>query len=65
MGYGIKQKIFNRRISNGQKILKEMFNFLSYQRNTNQNSSEIPSYTSQMAEIKKTPMIAYAGEDVE
>ena len=30
-----------------QKILKDMFNFFSYQRSENQNNSEIPSYTCQ------------------
>ena len=38
MEYWTKQRIFNRKISNGQKILKEMFNFLSYQGNANQNT---------------------------
>ena len=38
-----------------------MFNFLSHQRNVNQNNSEIPSEWLRL----KTLMIAYAAEDVE
>jgi hypothetical protein len=45
MGYRSKQGIFNRGISNGQEVLKEMFGILNHQRNANQNNSEIPSYT--------------------
>ena len=43
MGYRPKQKINNRRISNGQKTL-EMFNILNHRGNANPNDSEIPSY---------------------
>ncbi|KAL6052545.1 hypothetical protein STEG23_025295 [Scotinomys teguina] len=32
--------IYGRRISNGQKTLKEMFNILTHQRNANQNNSK-------------------------
>ena len=42
-----QQRILNRGISNGREALKEMFKVLSHQRNANQNSSEIPSYTHQ------------------
>ena len=35
MGYKIKQKILDRGISNGQKIIKEMFNIFNHQRNVN------------------------------
>ena len=41
------QLILNRRISDDQKILKEMFNILSHQENANQNDSGIPYYTNQ------------------
>jgi hypothetical protein len=47
MGYRAKQRIYNRKNSNGQKSLKEMFNILSHQGNTNKNDPEIPLYTSQ------------------
>ena len=47
MGYRSKQRILNRRISNVQKTLKEMLNILSHHRNTNQNESEVSSYTIQ------------------
>ena len=43
MGHGTEQRILNRKISNGRKTLKEMFNILGHQRNENQNDSEIPS----------------------
>ena len=43
----MKQRISNRRVSNGQKTVKEMFNILSNQGNVNPNKSEIPSYACQ------------------
>ena len=64
MGYISKQRILNRRISNDQKTLKEMLNILSQQGNANQNNSEVPSYQSEWLR-SKTPMIAYAGGDVD
>ena len=51
-------------MSNGQKTLKEMFNILSHQGNTNQNDSRYHLTPVRMVKIK-TPMTAYAGEDVE
>jgi hypothetical protein len=45
MWYSSKQRILDRGISNGQEALKEMFNLLSCQGNSNQNNSEIPPYT--------------------
>ena len=45
---------------NGQKAHKIMLNLLSDQGNANQNHIEI-----QVKNKSKTPMIAYAGEDVE
>ena len=62
MGYKYKQRILNRKISNGQMTPKEMFNILSHQGNTNQTNSEIHLIPVRMSKIK-TPMIAYAGED--
>ena len=47
MGYRTKQRILNRRISNGQKTFKELVNFLKHQENENQNNSEILDYTYQ------------------
>ena len=47
MGYRPKIRIYNRRISNGQEALKEMFKVLSYQENANQKDPEIPPYTNQ------------------
>ncbi|KAL6055662.1 hypothetical protein STEG23_034224, partial [Scotinomys teguina] len=41
------KRILNRRIPNGQKTFMELLNILSYQGNSNQNDSEIPSYTCQ------------------
>ncbi|KAL6091912.1 hypothetical protein STEG23_030279 [Scotinomys teguina] len=40
-------RIYSRRISNGQNSFKEMLNILTHQRNANQNISKIPSYTCQ------------------
>ena len=45
MGHRAKQKTLNRGITNGQEILKEMFNILSHQVNTNQKDLEILSFT--------------------
>ena len=47
MGHSTKQRILNKGISNGWEALKEMFKVLSHQGNTNQNNSEVPSYTGQ------------------
>ena len=65
MGYWTEQRILNRRNSNDPKTLKVMLNLLSNQENANQNHFEIPSYTCREKLKSKTPMIAYAGEDVE
>ena len=43
MGYRTKQRMLNKRISNVQKTLKEIFNILNHQVNANQNDSEIKS----------------------
>ena len=64
MGYRSKQRILNRRISNGQKTPKEMFNIFSHQGNINQTNSEIHLIPVRMSKIK-TPMIAYPGEDAD
>ena len=53
MEYKPKQRTLNRRIYNGWKTLKEMFNILSYHRNANQNNSEIPPYTSKNGQDQK------------
>ena len=47
MEYRGKQRIHNRRISNGLEVLKEMFKVLSHQGNANQNDPEIPPHTNQ------------------
>ena len=47
MGYKSKQRILNRRISNNQETLMDMFKILSHQENVNQNDSKIQSYTCQ------------------
>ena len=47
MWYRTKQRILNRGILNGQKVLKEMFNIITHQGNANQNDPEIPPYTNQ------------------
>lgn len=47
MGYRAKQVILNRRISNSQKALKEMFKVLSHQGKENQNNPESLPYTDQ------------------
>jgi hypothetical protein len=36
------------------EALKDIFNVLSHQRNTNQNNPEIPSHTNQMTKIKNS-----------
>ena len=54
MGYRLKQRILNRRISNGKRTFKELLNILIHLGNANQNNSEIPSYTVRMAKIKST-----------
>ena len=47
MKYKAKQRILNKRISNGQEVPKEMFKVLSHQGNAIQNHAEIPPYTYQ------------------
>ena len=47
MWYSAKHRIFNRGITNGQEIHKEMFKVLSHQENPNQNNSKVLSYTHQ------------------
>jgi hypothetical protein len=42
-----KQRVHNRKISNDQEALEEMFNVLSHQGNASQNNPEIPPYTNQ------------------
>ena len=64
MGYRPKQRILNRQISNGRKTPKKMFNIHRHQKNTNQNNSEISSYTRQNGQDKKTLMVVFAREDV-
>ena len=59
MGHRTKQRILNRRNSNGPKTLKEMSKTFSHQGNANQNN-----YQSEWLK-SKPPMIAYAGENVE
>jgi hypothetical protein len=44
MGYRTKQRIHNRRISNGQGALNGMFKVFSHQRNANKNDSESPHH---------------------
>ena len=57
-------RIPNRRISNGQKTFKELFNIFSHEENANQNDSKIPSYTCQNGYDQKTLITPYAGEGV-
>jgi hypothetical protein len=52
MGCRTKQRIHNRRISNVQEALKELFKVLSGHGNINQNDPEILPYTNQNAKIK-------------
>jgi hypothetical protein len=47
MVYRAKQRMLNRGISNVHKTFKEIFNFISHQRNANKNKSEILPYTRQ------------------
>ena len=47
MEYRFKQRILNSGVSNGQEVLKEMFNILKHQGNAKQINSEIPSHTYQ------------------
>ena len=42
MQYRSKQRIHNRRISDGQKIFKEMFSILSHQENANEKDFRKP-----------------------
>jgi hypothetical protein len=56
MGYRAKQRILNRRVSNGQEAIKEMLRVFSHQGNANQNDSPI-----KMAKIKNSP---HAREDM-
>jgi len=42
-----KQKILNRRISNGQEAFNKIFKALIHQENANQNNYEVASYTHQ------------------
>ena len=47
MGYRDKQKNLNRGILNVQEALKDMFNLLRHQENTNHNHTEISAYIQQ------------------
>ena len=47
MGRRPKQTFLQRRHTDGQKAYEKMLNFANYQRNANQNYSEVPPYTSQ------------------
>ena len=47
MGQKSKQRILNKRISNGREMIKEMLNIFRHQGNKIQNDSEIPPYTCQ------------------
>ena len=52
MGHRAKQRIHKRRLSKGQKALKEMFKILSHQGNANQDHMEIPPHTNQNGQYK-------------
>ena len=54
MGYRSKQRILNRRISNGWDTLKKLFNILSHQGNANQNNWDIIFQPVRMTKIKNT-----------
>ena len=47
MGQRTKQTFLQRRHTDGQQTHEKMFNITYYQRNANQNHSEVPFHTSQ------------------
>ena len=54
-----KQTFLQRRHTDGQKAHEKMFNIANYQRNTNQNSSEMSLHTSQNGQHHKTPLLSF------
>ena len=51
---GKTQAFLQRRHTDGQEAREKMLNITKYQRNANQNYSEIPLHTSQNVNIKKS-----------
>jgi hypothetical protein len=47
MEYRPEERILNRKISNGQEALKDLFKVLSHQGTVNQSDPKIPCYTCQ------------------
>ena len=54
MGYRSEQRIFNKGISNGWEILKEMFSILSHLANANQNDRDSILHLSEWLRSKNT-----------
>ena len=53
MGRRSKQTFLQRRYTNGQKAHEKMFNVTTYQRNANQNYSEVSSHTNEKGHQQK------------
>ena len=64
MGQRTKQTFLQRRHTDGQQTHEKMINFDHYQRNANQNHSEVPSHIVRMAAIKNLQTIN-SGEGAE
>ena len=65
MGRRSKQKILQRRHSDGQKTYDKMFNITNHYRNANQNHYEVLPYTSQNGHHQKSLQAISVGEGVE
>ena len=64
MGRKPKQTILQRRHTDGQQAQEKMLNVANYQRNANQNYSEVPPHQSEWPSSKNLQTIN-AGEGVE
>ena len=64
MGSSSKQTFLQRRHTDGQQAHEKIFNITNYQRNANQNYSEVSPHTSQNGHDQKIQTVN-AGEDVE
>ena len=62
MGGRPKETFLQRRHTDGQQAHEKMLNFKNYQRNTNQNYSEVPPHTCQNVYHQKNLQTINAGE---
>ena len=65
MGGKPKQTFLQRRHTDGQQTHEKMLNITSYQRNANQNYTEVSPHTGQNGRHQKNLQTVNAGEGVE